>query len=323
MTYVIRKRSDIRMWLSEAPLVNNSIGAWTAAREDAVKYDTVEEANRVSQVLSPIIIKVIERYSPEEEEVSESDWVIKSNITNEYLIQARIYRELEIWSHTLKYAKRFKTTQEARVYASDYLIGKATPGDESAQSFDMDYIPVPKAKVKKEGKSALLKNTEFENTSQCNYHSVVRCDSTLRYVQKLVTANRTIEWVTDIREAKQYKYPVTAQAVVRKINSTTAVASAHLVNSETNKIVQNETELNLVGDMPKKSNFRVQMCHEVGYVIHVTFEDITELEALDRMFAEARKMPKKPFTGGMIKMQAGTTRRCGYESSNLESHKSM
>ncbi len=53
--------------------------------------------------------------------------------------------------------------------------------------------------------------------------------------------------------------------------------------------------------MPERRNFRVQMKHEVGFQIDITYTDTTQMEALDRMFVEARKMANKPFTAGSVK----------------------
>lgn len=290
----------MHMYLLETPLVNNSMGLWTTIRVDAIKYDTLREANTASKKLNAVNVGVVEYYTPKEEKVSDSDWVIKSNITNEYLVQAQIYRESEIWAHTLKKAKRFKTVNEAREYSTDYIIGQPVSSNDDGQSLDIDYIPVPRMGQKANSGSSLFKSTTSGVGG--DYHFVVRCNGTLRFVQKLVLATRVIDWTTDIRKAKQYNFRASAETASRKINCQAIETSVHVVDSKTHKIVQNE---NISVPVEKKMsdekrNFRVKMYHEVGYQIDVTYTGVTEMEALDRMFEEAKTMPRKPFTAGKI-----------------------
>jgi len=302
----------MHMYLLETPLMDNSLGAWTVTVEHAERYDTMREANAASKKLGVTSVGIVEYYTPKEEKVPDSDWVIKSNITNEYLVQAQIYREPEIWAHALKRAKRFKTAGEARTYSTDYLIGQPGGPNDGGQSLDIDYIPVPKKKrvepPKDGGRSALFRST-VSGLVDNSYHFVVRCNGSLRFVEKLILADRTVEWTTDIREAKQYKYRTSAETASRKIDCQVIATSVHVVDSETHRIIQNE---NISVPMEKKmsdgkKNFRVKMCHEVGYQIDVTYTGVTEIEALDRMFEEAKAMPRKPFTAGKIRaLPAGT-----------------
>jgi hypothetical protein len=297
MPYVIRERlptAGLHMYLLCVPVSDNSVGSWIANKKKAQKFKTIQEANTVSRMLSANNMGVVEHYSPKENTVSDSDWVIKSNITNEYLVQAQIYREPELWSYALKEAKRFKTATEARDYSSDYILGKPSDPNDKGQALDMDYIAV--TRPKKEGKSSL-----FRNTAESNYHFVVRCDGTLRYVKKLVLVDRTVDWTTDIREAKQYKYRTSAETASRKIRSSSISTSVHVVDSRSHRIVQIPNAAPMEKKMPEKRNFRVNMHHAIGYQIEVTYTEITEMQALDRMFEEAKTMPRKPFISGRIK----------------------
>jgi len=304
MPYVIRERlptAGLHMYLLETPSMDNSLGSWTITVEHAKRYDTIEEANTDSKKLNVTSAGVVEYYTPKEEHVSDSDWVIKSNITNEYLVQAQIYREPEVWSNILRRAKRFETANEAREYSADYLIGQPSGPNDDGQSLDMDYIPVPKKRQKKGGKSSLFRPATSAVVGD-SYHFVVRCNDSLRFVQKLVLADRTVEWTTDIRKAKQYNYRTSAEHASKKIDCQAISTSVHVVNSMTHRIIQNE---NISVPMEKKMSeekrsFRVKMCHEVGYQIDVTYTDVTEIEALDRMFEEAKATPRIAFTSGKI-----------------------
>jgi hypothetical protein len=313
MPYIIKERHATAgvhiMYLLETPLMSNSIGLWTVAKKDAERYDTIAEANIATRKLNLMNRGVVAYYSPKEVEVSDSDWVIKSNITNEYLVQAQIFREIETWSHTLKNAKRFKTAGEAREYTTNYIIGKPTGLSTDGQALDMDYIPVPKERTEASGKNAL-----FRNTIESDYHFVIRCNSTLRFLEKLVLADRTADWVPDIREAKQYKYRTAAETTSRKINCAAVSSSVHVVDSKTHKIVQNGARLDSAKTMPEKRNYRVQMCHGENRQIEVTYPDMTEIEALNKMFAEAKKLCDKPFISGKIRAHPENIyRSCGPE----------
>lgn len=131
----------------------------------------------------------------------------------------------------------------------------------------------------------------------------------MQYLRKFFWANKTVEWVRDIRKAKQFKFRASAETSGERVSTAAASTSIYVVDSKTHKIVQRRycgPEQNLEEKMPEKRSFRIQMKHEVGYQIDVTYEATTEMEALDQMFEEVKKMPNKPFTAGSIKMHEGT-----------------
>ncbi len=298
MPFVIRERlrtAGQDMYLLYTPVTDDAAGSWTSDKNIAEQYNTIERANEVASMLKLCNAGTVE-HMVEEEEVS--DWVIKSNITNEYIVQARIYREPEIWSHKLSKALRFDTAGAAKAFAGDFLLGAVEP-DSDGQTLDMKYIAVPKKK-EKNGKKALFQNTDI---AENDYHFVVACNTPLRYLKKFLWANRTVEWVADIREAKQFKFRTSAETSARRISTAAVATFVHVVDSTTHKIKYCEPGQSLEKEeMSEKRDFRVQMDHGVGHQINVTYKDTTEMEALNRMFAEAKDMSNKPFTAGSIKM---------------------
>jgi hypothetical protein len=218
-------------------------------------------------------------------------WILKSNITDEYLEHIPLYRKPLRWTYDKKKAFEFESFEEAEQFTHKFVMGR-----EDEQTLDMDYEEITETKAER-----------AERVKTMSFY-LIRNRNANAYLKEFISSTQTVEtWTLQIRQAKRFHYIETARIAVEMVK--TVSNGLALIECDYQYRVLNEITADSI--MSNKKDFRARMEYAAGGLCEMLWRGMTEEEATTRLFAEYRKGGKIISQGSLVILTArqlpGTT----------------
>jgi len=327
MPYVIKERQRIggrESYLMEKPLMSNSLGAWTLNITEAQSYPTHMAATTACEMLAlcnagtVLFISDI-KMKAEAKKVGHADmtkWVVQSNVTGDYLASVAAARQLERWVEYVRNAILFDNLDEARKLVTEFIIGISN----NPAALDVDYIQIDSISYRTINKNVTeLIRVPDSRSLKKEPEYMVRCLTSNLYFEMHAAMGKAEKWTMETAKAQKFKNATTASSAILRMAHTPKVKIVEVMDLKGDKIVPAEPGDVLSG----KKNFKIKMRHGVGFTVERTFVDMTEVEAVNKMFEIVADAHKGRFDIGTIEEvgKASTTNKV--RVGVLESQKSM